>query len=754
MKSPIIFRIFKDNQLVGVKQFSQEQIVVGRNADVHLDLDSDQVSPIHCLIEQREGGFYVCDLGSSSGTFKNGQAVLDELIQSGDELLIGPFKLVFFVGIPKPKDHPVAVAPAVAATAASVAPPSAAPIAEPVVEPPPPSAKAEPTEMPPAAVVKTEEIVVEKTELIEVPPEESVALESAPPAAQEEPEVKVAAIPVAIPDALENTQSKIPVQEPKQESRPVIAAAAVKPEIRSSQSKYKKDKKKKTYAPATPAVDLRKELKPANGSNVEVIVAWKERILTSTTYRRKQVIRVNSGEGSLSLPDGLVAKGFPILDLTNGVRVNASQGMTVELVTSTGIKFQDELVTSGRLQNGPQGLSIRPDQNEMVCITLPGGNITVYIRYTSQNTLAPLIPVMLSGSEMTGLIMSIILVGMLAFYVSATTPDGTEPQEQEEVQRIAQVMFNKPPQPKPPVPPPPPPEPPPKVETPPPPPPKVAKVAEKKQDAQKKGPQSQPAQKNQQAAKAAEVAPKESTNRPKKFTSTRQGGAIKTGETEGSNAKSASKDLSKVGLFSAFGGGGSRAKIDKAYSGAGEVLGMADKATGTSGFKENRDGDDLGSRFKDSGAGGKGTATQGIAGIGTKGRSSGQAAYGATEGFGDKTSVAIEGGGFEESFDGTIDKEAIRRVIKAKLHEVKSCYERVLNTMPKGTKLEGKVVIGWEILAQGKTRNVRVKSSTLGNAQVENCVKSRLANWTFPEPPVGIDAAEVEAYPFMFTQAN
>jgi hypothetical protein len=237
------------------------------------------------------------------------------------------------------------------------------------------------------------------------------------------------------------------------------------------------------------------------------------------------------------------------------------------------------------------------------------------------------------------------------------------------------------------------------------------------------------------------------------FTSTKQGGAIKTGNTAGANAQSANKDLSKVGLFSAFGGGGSRKNIDKAYSGAGEVMGMGEKATGTSGFNENRAGDDLGSKFKDSGAGGKGTATQGIAGVGTKGRGSGQSAYGASEGFGSKNSVAIEGGGFEESFDGTIDKEAIRRVIRQNKHELQSCYERALNTLEKGRKLEGKVILSWEIIERGQARNVKIKSSTLNNRGVEECIRSRLASWIFPEPPAGL-VAEVQAYPFVLNQSN
>ena len=82
-----------------MKQFDLVQVVIGHKAEVNLDLDSDQVSPIHCLIELRENGYYICDLGSQSGTFKNGQAVLDEMISSGDEIGVGPYKIGFFVGV-------------------------------------------------------------------------------------------------------------------------------------------------------------------------------------------------------------------------------------------------------------------------------------------------------------------------------------------------------------------------------------------------------------------------------------------------------------------------------------------------------------------------------------------------------------------------------------------------------------------------------------------------------------------------------
>lgn len=695
MRSPLIFRIFKNNQLIGVKQFDQDQIVIGHNADVHLDLDSDKVSPIHCLIELRDSGYYICDLGSESGTFKNGQAILDESVSSGDELGIGPFKLAFFIGVPKPKAPPTMNVNPVEPS-------------EPKEEKKP--EKTESSQMAPAAVVKTEEI---KT------------------------------VPV------------IPVTPPKAEEKPVITAAPTRPEIRRDRDFYKKKKKTKTFAPPSEVESLKTYLKPGKGATVEVVVAWRERILTTYHFRGNQTVRVNAGgDEQLALPAGLVPRGYPLLEMGGILKVNTTTDMTVELLSSAGNQPMEALSRNGKAQRGGQGYSTRVDQNEMLCVTLPGGNISLYIRFVPQAPNVPMLPMMLTGSELTGVMMSLVLVGLLALYISATIPKDWQENKQEEVQRVAQVIFNKPPPPAPPKPaetPPPPPVEPPK---PPPPTPQKVVVADLTKDTKKKGPQAQPAAKSQTAARANEVAPKpEAKDRTKKFTSTRQGGAIKTGQVAGANAKSSSKDLSKVGLFSAFGGGGSRAKIDKAYSGAGEVLGMADKATGTSGFNEDRAGDDLGSKFKDTGAGGKGTATQGIAGIGTKGRASGQAAYGAAQGFGGKSQVAIEGGGFEESFDGTIDKEAIRRVIRAKLHEVKSCYERALNVQEKGRKLEGKIVLGWEIVEKGQARNVKVKSSTLGNRQVENCIRDRLASWTFPEPPPGL-VAEVQAYPFVLNQAN
>jgi len=362
----------------------------------------------------------------------------------------------------------------------------------------------------------------------------------------------------------------------------------------------------------------------------------------------------------------------------------------------------------------------------------------------------------LSSSELGSLLISVIISSMLAFYV-ATMTSKFQPQQEEKSTYTAQVIFNetKPKDEKVPQPIPKPPPPPEKPNPPPPQdPPKKVKMADEKKDATKKGEttNANKAQSTQTARKAVEVAPKPDTqNRPKKFTSVKQGGAVKIGQAAGANAQSAQpKDVNKMGLFSTFGTGGVRSKLDQAYQGAGDILGNADKATGSTGMAENREGDDLGSKFKDTGAGGKGTATEGIAGIGTKGRAGGTSAYGSTDGFGDKTSVAIQAGGSEEAFEGSIDKEAVRRRIKHNLNLIRGCYNQELNRLDKSGRrvLEGKVVLKWEIVDKGVAKNVRVSNTTLNNSAIERCIAERLATIVFPDPPDGT-TAEV-SYPFIF----
>ena len=681
MKSPIILRIFKDNQLVDVKQFESDQVILGHDADVNIDLPDSQVSPIHCLVEKRDSGYYLCDMGSQSGTFLNGKQILDEALNSGDEIQVGPFKIVFFSVTAKPKTVPQQS-----------------------------SSVASQSNVPPM-------------------PEKDKNYEPAQPVQKSFEPVVVQKVPEVIPTEIKSVQPE-----------------TKKVEVKKVQSHAKSKKHQKTFAPASQIPQLKEYIKPQKGTLIEVIVGWKDRIIGSYHLADKKGLLAGQ-DGSVAdipVPSRIFSKPFPLVVKEGQIaRVNIPNGFKVSLSSGGSVLNEDQLSTLGRIIRSGSGNSIRVDQSEVICIEEE--NISFFIRYipaTKRAVLAPMVD--LSGGEATGVIVSLVLVSLLALWISIYQPKPIEEAKEDEVQRIATFVYNKLPATPTPAPTP---EPPKQevVKVQPTPPPKKVEVRDTDKQATVKSnkPDNTNRQKQVAASKASEVRPiPNSKNRPKSFTSTKQGGSVKTSDAASANAQS-NRDMSKVGLFSAFGGGGNRAQLDQAYSGSGELLGMADKATGTSGMNEDRAGNDLGSKFKDTGAGGKGTATQGIAGVGTQGRGGGTSAYGSGSGLGGKDAVSVEGGGFEEEWVGSIDREAVRRVVRAGLKEVRACYEKELNRNP---GIEGKVVIEWDIGEQGKVLAAKVKSTSLDNSSVESCIVARLKTWRFPEPPPNLVATV--SYPF------
>lgn len=708
MKAPIILRIFKNDQLVEVKQFDKEQIIFGHEADV--TLVDESVSPIHCLIELRDSGYYLCDMGSTSGTQKNGHRILDEPISSGDNIEIGPFRVQFFIGAPKPKSAPDE-------KTQYIIPPSK------------------------AAATQQQQAPAKATEPVEQKPSQPVEQKPVPPPKPAAPSVKanIPVQPVQPSQPVQQPGGALPNMAPPRIADPVVSA----PPKKSGKTKGGQG----TFAPPSDIKDLSTYLKGTKGPVVEVIVAWQERILSTYHFGADQNATIGSSpKATISLPAQFVSGAVPFLELKSGCRVLAPVDMYVELTNANQGKVSlEEMAKSGKALKAGSANAIRLDQGELLMLSMEQGTLKIYIRYVPNTILAPLgSPFDFSAGELTGMVVSLVIVALTALYMSVYTPDVAEEKEEEEV-RLAQFVYNTTttlPGPKEPTPPPT------KDVVPPPPPPqepkKIKVTEEKKENVQKGKKENQNAARQVEAARASEVRPKPDANKRKVFTSIKQGGATKMGATNSANAQSA-KDVNKVGLLSAFGGGGVRKQLDQAYSGSGELLGMADKATGTSGQNTNRAGDDIGSQFKDTGAGGKGTATQGIAGIGTRGRGGGMSNYGSGVGLGGKGNVTIEPGGADEAWEGTIDREAVRRVIKSILNQIKSCYERQLRV---NSTLEGKVVIRFEIMEQGRVRSAKTQSTSLNDATVESCVASRIREARFPEPPPGTVA--VVDYPFVF----
>jgi pSer/pThr/pTyr-binding forkhead associated (FHA) protein len=76
----------------------KETTTAGRHPESDIFLDDITVSRRHAEIRRKEGRFSIHDLGSLNGTYVNRDRVDSTQLASGDEVQIGKFKLVFFVG--------------------------------------------------------------------------------------------------------------------------------------------------------------------------------------------------------------------------------------------------------------------------------------------------------------------------------------------------------------------------------------------------------------------------------------------------------------------------------------------------------------------------------------------------------------------------------------------------------------------------------------------------------------------------------
>jgi pSer/pThr/pTyr-binding forkhead associated (FHA) protein len=728
LKPPVILKIFKDNKLHVVKQFDQDQITFGNGAEVDVNLEDPGVSAIHCLIELRETGYYVADLGSVHGTFKNERQVLDEVISSGDQLGVGAFTVSFYVGVPKPKT-------------------------------PPPVGLGQATNMsnlPPANLVQTEEssdLVQETTAphipVLEVTVKTKVTSKNPSKAKTEIKENKETQ--ETRPEPKPEPKAKIP-SKPLAETVPPVIVAPSKPTLpsRTPGQKEKRSKNFHTFAPAAVIPDLQAYFQPTKGPQLEVVVVWKDRVLNVLHFAENRTLTIGSeADCDIQLPTGIMAQRAPFLESLSGTRIFLGTTWLVSVRQAVvGVQDLAQLQAQGKVGRQGNISFLKLDQNEVARLEINSADLEIYVRHVPVTPIPPLLGSDLTGSEITGLIFSFVIVGLLALYMAVYPPTAPVEDKNEDQLRLAQFIYKKPPEI---IKPPPPPAPEPVAEkkpeaTPPPPkatpPPqklKKVEVVDKAQEA--KGAAKPSPVKETKAARAEDVRPM-NNKKPKIFTSTKQGGAVKLSNSDSANAQSA-KDVNKTGLLSAFAGGGTREKLDQAYSGQGEMLGLAGKATGTSGQNSDRAGSDLGSQFKDAGAGGKGTATQGISGIKTVGRSSGQSSYGQV-GSGGKGRVNIEVGGSGAAFVGSVDREAVRRVVRSIYAQIKNCYERGLRS---NSDLEGKIVVHWEVADQGHVVTAKVKDAPGELRSIAECVAIRIRDQRFPEPPAG-SIYEVD-FPFM-----
>lgn len=79
------------------------KVVLGRENDCQVRIPSGQISRHHCELVSGGAGLRIRDLGSSNGTFVNGQKVEEAELAAGD--VIGVGSMLFVVQIDGQPDH-------------------------------------------------------------------------------------------------------------------------------------------------------------------------------------------------------------------------------------------------------------------------------------------------------------------------------------------------------------------------------------------------------------------------------------------------------------------------------------------------------------------------------------------------------------------------------------------------------------------------------------------------------------------------
>ncbi|MCO4773104.1 MAG: AgmX/PglI C-terminal domain-containing protein [Deltaproteobacteria bacterium] len=180
----------------------------------------------------------------------------------------------------------------------------------------------------------------------------------------------------------------------------------------------------------------------------------------------------------------------------------------------------------------------------------------------------------------------------------------------------------------------------------------------------------------------------------------------------------------------------------------------------------------LGSRGSGLGGGG---SSSGLGGLGTRGVGSGASGYGRGGGYygtrgggapgviappapsvsaesSADLSISIDVSGDAPNADpgepiilGSIDKSVIDRIVKKHLPQIRYCYQRRLQTYP---DMAGKLTMKFVVGSDGRVSSAAVKSSTLGDTVVEDCVQARFLRMVFPKPAGG--GIVIVNYPFVF----
>ena len=858
MSKPLFLKIYKNQQIVGVKQFRTNQIVLG-SGDVDVQLEG--LSFIHAIIQKTSDSRcqIVVEAGVEPGLFINGQQVQKHILSSRDIFQIGIYQIEFFEGVASltsaqqpptppvppqqqqvvpptppvppqqqqvvpptppvpPQQQVVPPTPPVPPQQQQVAPPAppmppqqqqvvpptppVPPQQQQVVPPTPPVPQQQQQVAPPAppvppqqqqVVPPTPPVPPQQQQIVPptppVPPQQQQIVPPASPVPPQQQQVVPKQTPLILSEGMPHSAQKISedtevsvtetfVPEALQTSAVPPASSVLsqpedmqvmpqkqKAEATSSQDRKRSYRKKRTYAPPSDVKDINERVVPERGSVVQVLVAWRERILDTLYFDSRQTVRVGSHpKNDIVLPIfGDAQDSHPLIKIKSLASLFITYEMRGVLVKGKQRIAFDEMIRSGAASRSDKGFNIDLQQGELAKVEFEN-DLSIFVKYVAPSPKPIIGPFFdLTAKELNALVMAVgsSIIMAIFFLISYETIE-PEIQKEEELERKAIFVYQPPP--RPPI------DPVPVRPKPKPKPQRVKPVQVKKappkrvkvdmaKKVQKKAPTKKVAVKKKARSKnkglvakagkegkrPSKVRTKAKSNKLANNTGSRKRKSPRGGGGGARAAGRKQKDVSKSGLLGVFGKAGAQDQLRTAFDGAGVVGGIAQKARGSGGSVAGSGGGlSPGGGLAAVGKGGRGERTYGISGVQTKG-GSGFGNKGSGDGLGGKANVRVVPGGDGESFVGVMDKDAIRRVVKRNLAQLKNCYERLAQRRRESS---GRVELGWDIHSGGRVGSVKIVSSQIKDQKMLNCMKLRLASWRFPDPPEGV-IGEV-TYPFVF----
>jgi len=101
-------KVIKADSLEGEFTISEDETILGRDEDADITIEDNRVSRHHCSIKLENGAFVLSDLGSSNGTFVNGQKTDIKTLENGDRIQVGSAVFEFqakSVGVEAPRSR-------------------------------------------------------------------------------------------------------------------------------------------------------------------------------------------------------------------------------------------------------------------------------------------------------------------------------------------------------------------------------------------------------------------------------------------------------------------------------------------------------------------------------------------------------------------------------------------------------------------------------------------------------------------------